>query len=143
MRFEIVMKIKKPFSLSKDKKNGLWFRVVFYERQSMLVFLLLFRRSFFPFVMPGLIVSVAVVSETIIADGVVSPIRMASFPSVETLQPEWIGDQPDIAGSQIEILAANETDVFVAIPDVSFRNHYWLRCRSHIYHWWRNHNLRH
>jgi hypothetical protein len=79
--------------------------------------------------------SIAIGSEMIIANGVVSPIRMTSFPSVETIHPEWVGDKPDIANSQIEILATNETDVFVAIPDVTVRNHYGLlyhRLRSHI-----------
>jgi hypothetical protein len=54
---------------------------------------------------------------------------------METLQPEWFSDQPDIARSQIEILVTNETDEFDTIPDVSFRNHYWL-----LYHRLRSHN---
>jgi hypothetical protein len=44
-------------------------------------------------------------------------------------------------------LATNQTDVFVAIPRVTVRNHYWprflihhwRRCRSHVHRWWRNH----
>jgi hypothetical protein len=103
----------------------------------MLVFLLLFvllRCNLFPLVMPWLNMSIAIGSETIIANGVDSPIRMASFPSMETLQPKWFSGQPDVAGSQIEILVTNETDVFVAIPNVSFRNHYW-----HLYYWLRGH----
>ena len=35
---------------------------------------------------------------TVISNGMVPPIRMASFPSMETLQPEWVTEQPDIAG---------------------------------------------
>ena len=66
--------------------------------------------------------SVGIVSETIIANGVVSPIRMVSFPSMETLQPDWITGQPDIAGSQIEIRATNDPDEFDTVPDVTVRN---------------------
>ena len=97
--------------------------------------------------MPWLNMSIAIGSETIIANGVLSPIRMASFPSVETLQPEWFSDQPDMVRSQIEILATNEADVFDTIPSVTVRNHYeprWFshnhwchlhRSRSYNYHW--------
>jgi len=67
-----------------------------------------------------------VFSETIIASGVVSPIRMAAFPSMETFQPVWPGEQPDITGSQIEILVPDKTDVFDTVPSVSLGNHHWL-----------------
>ena len=95
--------------------------------------------------MPWLIMSMAIVSVTIIANSVVPPIGMASFPSMKALKPEWFTDQPDIAGSQIEILVANETDVFVTIPDVTVGNHYRPRCFSHNYrrrcnhHWCERH----
>ena len=69
--------------------------------------------------------SVGILSETIIANGVVSPISMVSFPSMETLQPDGITGQPDIAGPQIEIRATNDPDEFDTIPDVTVRNHYW------------------
>ena len=94
--------------------------------------------------MPWLLMSMGIFSVTIIANAVVSPIRMVSFIAMETLQPVSISDQPDITGSQIEILAINDTDVFDTIPDVSFRNHYrslYHQCRCHIhrlrshYHW--------
>ena len=74
-------------------------------------------------VMPWLNVSIAIGSEPVIANGVGSPIGMASFPSMETIQAEGVTDQPDIACSQIEILVANETDVFDTIPGVTVRNH--------------------
>jgi hypothetical protein len=54
---------------------------------------------------------------------------------METLQPEWFTDQP-------EILVTNDTDVFDTIPDVTVRNYYWRhyhRWRSHI-HWSRSNN---
>jgi hypothetical protein len=82
--------------------------------------------------------SMGVISETIIANGVVPPIRMIPFPSMEKHQPVWRKVHPDIARSQIEIHATNETDVFKTIPDVSVRNHYWRiyhRCRSRNYQW--------
>ena len=84
--------------------------------------------------------SVGISSETIIANGVVSPIRMVSFPAMEALQTVRATSQPDIASSQIEIRATNDTNVFDTIPDVTVRNHYWLdRCRSH-YHRSRSRN---
>ena len=76
--------------------------------------------------------SVGVFPETIIANSVVSPIRMVPFPSMETLQPDRVTGQPDIAGSQIEIRATNDPDEFDTVPNVTVRNHYWLhRRRSH------------
>jgi hypothetical protein len=71
---------------------------------------------------PGLLVSVGVATETIVADGVDAPIRMTAFPAMETIQPVRITDEPDIAGSEIEILVADETDVFIAVPSVAVRN---------------------
>jgi hypothetical protein len=81
--------------------------------------------------------SVGVLSETIITRGVVSPISMSSFPSMETVQPLRSGQQPDIASSQIEILVPHETDIFDTIPSVSLWNHYRLNRHSwrHDYRW--------
>jgi hypothetical protein len=90
--------------------------------------------------MPWLDMPMGIFSETIIADGIGSPIRVTSFPSMKTIQPEWITDQPDITRSQVEILVTNETDVFVTIPDVTVRNHYWLHRRRSHYHWCRSHD---
>jgi len=78
-----------------------------------------------------------VFSETIIASGVVSPIGMTIFPSVETFQPVWPGDQPDIASSKIEILVSNQTDVVDPVPSVSLGNHYRLN-----HHGWGSHHCR-
>ena len=92
---------------------------------------------------PWLDMSIAIRPVTVIANGMDPPIRMASFPSMETVQPEGFTEQPDIAGSQIVILVAQETDVFVTVPDVTVRNHYrghFHRCRSHNHHWLRSHN---
>ena len=90
-------------------------------------------------VMPRLEMPIAIVPETIVADGVPAPIRMASFPSMETLQPVRFSDHPDIAGTQITILVANDADVFVAIPDVIIGDHYWFR-NHHRRRGWRDRN---
>jgi hypothetical protein len=50
-------------------------------------------------VMPWLDVSIAIRPVTVIANGMVPPVSMASFPSMETIQPERFTEQPDIAGS--------------------------------------------
>jgi hypothetical protein len=71
----------------------------------------------------GMFMAKAVPSITIIAFRVLPPIAVVPFPSVKTVQPERIANQPDIAGAEIETLIANETHVFEAIPHVSIRNH--------------------
>ena len=68
--------------------------------------------------------SIVIGPESIIMSGVLAPIRMAPFPTVETIQSEWVGNQPHVAGSQIKILVANETDVFNAVPSILIRNHH-------------------
>ena len=78
--------------------------------------------------------STAICSKTFIAHGMGPPISMAAFPAVETLQPEGFTRQPKVAGSQVKILAANETHVLVTIPHVIVRYH--PRCLDH---WWRSH----
>lgn len=45
---------------------------------------------------------------------------------MEALQPEWFTEKPYVARSQIKVLPANESDIFVAIPNVTVRNHFWL-----------------
>ncbi len=93
----------------------------------MLVFPFPFRCGSCPRVTPRLNMSVAIGPEMIITNGVFAPIRMASFPTVKTFQPEWVSDQPDIAGSQIEILVTHETHIFDTIPSITVRNQHWLR----------------
>jgi hypothetical protein len=90
--------------------------------------------------------SVSIGSETVIPNGMVPPIRMESFPVMEMRQPVWSTGQPDIAGSQVEIRAANDPDEFDTVPDVSVRNldYRWRdlngwRWRSHD-HWCRGRN---
>src|ERR1035441_5870218 len=77
-----------------------------------------------PVIMPWLDVAIAVRPVTVVADGVVQPIGMAPFPSMEAVQPERFTEEPDVAGSQIVILVANEADVFVAVPGVAVRDHH-------------------
>jgi len=81
--------------------------------------------------------AMGIFSVTIIAGGMTSPISMATFPTMETFQPVRSGDQPDITGSQIEILVSHKADVFDTIPSVSLGNHY----RPNL-HGWGNHYRR-
>jgi len=89
------------------------------------------------FVVPWLNMAMGIFSVTIIASGVASPISVATFPPMETFQPVRSGDQPDITGSQIEILVSHQTDVFDTIPSVSLGNKYWPNL-----HGWGNHHCR-
>jgi len=81
--------------------------------------------------------SLGIFSVTIIASRLATPISVATFPSMETCQPVWSGDQPDITGSQIEILISHQTDVFYTIPSISVRNHHWTNL-----HRWGNYHRR-
>ena len=73
-------------------------------------------------------VAVGISSKTIIANGMDAPIGMVSFPSTETLQPDWITGQPDVARPQIEIPVADDADKFNTIPDISVWNLDYWRC---------------
>ena len=102
--------------------------------------------------MPWLNMAVPVSPVTVIASGMIPPIRMAAFPAMKALQPDGVAEQPDIAGTQIVILVTHKTDVFVTIPYVTVRNHYgagidnrgWCRIngrgRCRIDHWLRSHH---
>jgi hypothetical protein len=99
---------------------------------------------FLPVVTPWLDMAIAIFPVIVIANGVVPPIGMASFPSMETIQPEGFTEQPDIAGSQIVILVADEADVLVTIPDVAVGDHYGSRLyidrgRGHNHQWLKCH----
>ena len=70
---------------------------------------------------------------------VIAPVRMVSFPIVEMMQPRFIHRNPNVAGAQIIILAADHAHVFVAIPDIIIRgsrsdSHAW---RWLLHRWWR------
>lgn len=88
--------------------------------------------------MPRRFTSMGISSETIIANGVVPPIRMVSFPSMETIKPPRFTIYPDIAGSQIHIHAVHETDVFITIPGVTVGNQCYRSYRDR----WRNDHRR-
>ena len=80
--------------------------------------------------------SQGIFSVTIIASRVATPISVATFPSMETCQPVWSGDQPDITGSQIEILIPHQADIFDPIPSVILGDHdgCFHHDRGHGYH---------
>ncbi len=72
-------------------------------------------------------VSMPIFSVPIVASAVAPPIRMVPCPIMKTPQPDGITNQPDIARSQIDILVANDADVFITIPDIHVRNQYGFR----------------
>lgn len=75
----------------------------------------------------------AVSSETVIANGVRSPIRMEPFPVMETRQADGIASHPDIARPEVKTGVADESHVFHPIPDVGVRDFY-NRSGSGSYH---------
>lgn len=76
--------------------------------------------------------TVGVVTVKVVAYGMIAPVGMNFFPVMPARQSVGIQTQPDIAGTQIIILAADNADIFDTIPDVSIRNRY-----VHCYCWWR------
>ena len=68
--------------------------------------------------------SVSIITIILIANGVVAPVRMDSFPVVKACHTNRIKRQPDIAHSQIKILSADNADIFVTVPDVSIGDAY-------------------
>lgn len=84
----------------------------------------------------------------VVVDGMSAPIRVDHLPALETMESHRIANDPDIAGSQIIILVAHHTDVFVAVPGVVVRD--WFRrddyrrrrsrSRIHDNGWGRHHN---
>ncbi len=55
-------------------------------------------------VMERHIVPVGVVAETVVADGMSTPIRMTAFPFVESRHTRPIQGQPHVAGAEIIVL---------------------------------------
>lgn len=81
------------------------------------------------------------------------PIRMASFPGMETFQPRRVANDPHVAGPQIIILVAHDADIFVTVPNVIVRDHHdrnrrrWVddycgRCRRRNDDSWRRHTVK-
>lgn len=66
--------------------------------------------------------SMSISSEAVVTNGVVTPIPVAPFPSMEAVQPAGIANQPHIAGAQVVILIADNTDEFNSVPDIGVRN---------------------
>ena len=69
-------------------------------------------------VVAGHIMSLSIVTIEVIADGMITPVGMNPFPGMEAHRAVGIQGQPDVAGSKIVILVANNADVFDAVPDV-------------------------
>ena len=64
---------------------------------------------------------------TSIARGVRLPIGIGMFPGMEALHTRGIHRNPNIARSQIIVLAIHHANVFSTVPNIGFRN----RCRHH------------
>ena len=78
------------------------------------------------------VVTVGVIAKFLVPYGMVAPVRMASLPAVEALQPDRIARDPDVAGSQIEIIRTDDPYVFISVPDIGIRHagcHCHRRCR--------------
>jgi len=72
--------------------------------------------------MPRMFMPLGVLAEFHVGRGVRAPIHVASFPPMKARQTYWIASNPDVVGTQVEILVANDADVFVTVPDVGVRN---------------------
>jgi len=78
------------------------------------------------------VVTVSVIAIVHVANGMVAPIRVAFLPAVKAFQPHRIARDPDVTGSQIEIIRADDAYIFIAVPYVgighaNFHGH--CRCR--------------
>jgi hypothetical protein len=86
----------------------------------------------------GRLVSITVPSIIDIHCRVHAPIGMDAFIIVEMRDPNLVACNPDIAGTQIDISAADETDEFETVPDIRIRDEYDGR-GLHDNRWWRWH----
>ena len=68
------------------------------------------------------LVSEAIPSEIHVDCGVRTPIGMEAFVFVETRHSNVVARNPDVAGSQVDIPATHETNVFNAVPNVTVRD---------------------
>jgi hypothetical protein len=59
---------------------------------------------------------------TLIADRMATPVRMNADVRMPALETEWFHGNPHVSRSQIVILITHNPNVFVAIPDIGFRN---------------------
>lgn len=75
-----------------------------------------------PLIVAGRLMSETVPAIIHVDCGVRSPIGMKAFVIVEAAEPDLIAGNPDVAGSQIDIAAADETDEFDAVPNIRIRN---------------------
>ncbi len=73
-------------------------------------------------IMPWVIMSLGIAAEMFVTNGVFAPVCMGSFPIVKARHTTRVAHHPDIAGTQIIILRADDTHIFVPVPDISVRN---------------------
>jgi hypothetical protein len=73
------------------------------------------------------VMTMGVRAEIHVDGGMGAPIRMSPFPIVKSREPIRVAIDPDVAGSEIIICAANNADKFDSVPDISIRNAHFHR----------------
>jgi hypothetical protein len=64
-----------------------------------------------------------------VANGVSAPIRMMSFPSVETFHAIRFHSPPNTSGPQINVFTVDDPHIFNTIPSIVFRHDFHHRRR--------------
>ena len=91
---------------------------------------------------PRMLLAFAVATIPFIADGVSAPIVVVSFPVTKPVKAIAANEQPEIAGTQIAILAAYKADELVAVPNIIIRDTYVHEDSRTGHDWHRNRNRR-
>ena len=66
----------------------------------------------------GVEMAVRIVAEPCIDGHMHAPVGMDADVGMEMIQAHGIAEEPDVAGSEVVILIADDADVFIAIPDI-------------------------
>ncbi len=66
----------------------------------------------------GMKMAVGIVAEPIIEGHVHAPVGMDADVGMEMTQAHGVAEEPDVAGSEVVILIADDADVFIAVPDI-------------------------
>jgi len=73
---------------------------------------------------PRMFMSLGIEAKPHVDSGVRAPIRMDFHPVLKPREPDGIANNPNVAGTKVIILVANNTNIFIAVPDVVIRNAY-------------------
>jgi len=71
----------------------------------------------------GVEMAVRIVAEPCIDGHMHAPVGMDADVGMEMIQAHGVAEEPDVAGSEVIILIADDADVFVAIPDIGIGHH--------------------